>query len=616
MNATYRIRCIPFAVLALCLAVQAASAITVETLLAELPANDSVHAAQLYEQLAADDGTVIAALCDRVSLWTEGADPRVPTALHGLANHVMRPENTANQAKVARLFEAALNRVEDIEVKRYFMSLLRVCGDTDSLETLASYLCDATLYDDTIITVEAIGGDAAIALLKENKCANMPPAFSSAVETALMRMEGRVVLDKEALSLDREIVAATMTPPEKKNKKRVATLCRKALKNPKLEDHLHALALRALVNTVGADALSDLLEAGKSNKPVLWGMALQLSETLPGSDISKAWIRQLDSLPESVRPQVIYMLGGRNDRESNMVIQKKLRSETGDLLLAACDAFGRCEDKMSFLRSLEAAMLSATSRKEVEAVKAALLQIPEPELSELAARRALRGDTLQRVAYLGILTSRHAEQHLRPVRRCLKEDSAEIRRAALDALAVIGNNEDMDTVFEMFLAEEADRDATAARDALIAIAGRCESRPALLARMVKAFSNAAFEIQARLLKAFGALGDRKALAEVGKIADAVLMGEAYTEDLGNAVLETLGIWQDVRACDMLLELFERMERPATRTAILKQIAIAVPRIYTTPEKQSAFLEKTAALCKEESEKAFIAEALEKIEKDK
>ena len=123
-----RVRHITFALLVLCLVAQVVSALTVDELLAEVPAKDSTHAAQLYEQLATGDEAVIVALCDGVVLWKEGADPKIPTALHGLANHVMRPENTANRTKVARLYEAALNRVEDIEVKRFFMSLLRVCG--------------------------------------------------------------------------------------------------------------------------------------------------------------------------------------------------------------------------------------------------------------------------------------------------------------------------------------------------------------------------------------------------------------------------------------------------------------------------------------------------------
>jgi len=592
------------------------SALTVEELLAELPAKDSGHAAQLYEQLAAGDETVIIALCDRVSLWTQDADPKTPMALHGLANYVMRPGHGANRSKVARLYEAALGKAGDLNIKRFFMELLRVCGDDQTVAIVAEYLCDADLYEDAIITLEAIGGDETLKVLKLKRCPRMPKGHAVAVRTALTRMCDKVILDKEAPKLDKRVRAAAATPPEPAEAERIAALCRKALNNTKLQPHVRAFALWVLVSIIGEAALPDMITAAETNEPTLWGMAMQLSETLPGIEVSKTWIRRFDYLPEPVRPQVIYMLGGRNDISAKAAIRRMLNSEQGDLLLAACDAVGRYEDKEGFMQSLEAAMFAAKSPKEVDAVKAAMMQFPEPGLSEVAARRALHGGLLQRVAYLNILASRHAEQHLRSVRKCLEDETPEVRRAALNALAVIGNQEDMDAVFEHLLAEEADGEANAAREALAAIADKRQIRPVALERIVNAFTNAGLDKQMRLLKTLGALGDKEALAEVGKIAETTLFGEGRNMDLGNAALETLGTWQDVRACDLLLNLLGRMETPEMRQAVVIQIIIAAPRVYSNPDNQIEFLEKAKAMLTEEAEQELLTAAIEKAQIEK
>jgi len=605
------VRCVVFMFLALCLTASVVHALTAEELLAELPAKDSAHAAQLYEPLAAGDEAVITALCDSLVLWQEGADPKVPMALHGLANHVMRPENAVNRSKVARLYEAALNRVEDLNLKRFFMSLLRTCGDADSIDVLAPYLSNVDLFDDAIFTLEAIGGESAISAVRRAKYHGMPDSFLVSVKTALIRMTDTTIYRKDTSGLDALVLVAASTPPEEKKKKRVALLCRKALENEKLQPNIHALALRALINAIGVEALPDLLQAGESSAPTLWGMSLQLSESMPDVEITQAWIRRLDDLPEPVRPQVIYMLGGREDNSAKAAIRRALTSENAEMRIAACDAIGRYDDKSDFLIALQNAMTAAVSSKEIAAAKSALMQFPEPELSEVAARRVVHGDNSQRIAYLEIIAARCAEQHLKPVRKCLENEETGVRRAALNTLAAIGTQEDMATLFGRLISEEADAEATAARNAIVAVADRHNLRPDALAQLQSLFKDASLDSRVRLLKTLGALGDAGSLDEVSKIAESALFGEGRDEALGNVVLETLGTWQNVRACDLLLDFFGRMEAEEQRMAVLLQIVIAAPRVFSDAPQQVEFLEKVQALCTTEAEKQIVMGAIEK-----
>lgn len=616
MNAICRVYHGAVALLTLCLTVQTVSALTVDELLAELPAKDSAHATQVYGQLVAGDEAVITALCDSVTLWTEGADPKVPMALHGLASYVMQPGNEANRGKVARIFDAALNRADSPDKQRFFMQMLRCCGDGDSIATLTPFLCNAEVFEDAVLTLEAIGGERAMAALENANCTNMPEDFAIAVNTALMHMRNTVMFEKDSTGLDTLVLAAAAAAPMPENTEQVAALCREALENTALKPHVQALALRALVNTEGQDALPDIMKAAGNEAPVVWGMALQLAASMPGDDVSRAWATQLDALPETVQPQVIYMLGGRDDRHARDAVRKALISKNADMRLAACDAVARFTEKDGFLQTLERAMLAAESKKDIESVKRAMLQFPEPDLSKLAARRTGRGDVSQRIAYLEIIAARHGEQHVGPVRKCLKDKTPEVRRAAMNTLAVIGAQEDMETMFTHLITEESAQEVNAARNALVALADKHVSRPALLAQIQNAFPDANLDVRKTLLKTLGDLGDKESLAEVGAIAETALLKEEKDLDLGNAALEVLGTWQDVRTCDVLLSLLERVETPETRTVIVKQILTAAPRVFTNPRKQIAFLEKTAAILTVEDERQPLVDEIERIKAER
>lgn len=615
MKAVYRYFPIATVLLSFVLT-QSAHALTVEELLTQLPAKDSAHAGELYEQIAAGDEAVINALCDAVSLWVEGANPKIPMALHGLANYVMRPECGTHRAKVARLYEAALNRTENLDNKRFFMEMLRVCGDTDTIGVLAEYLCNVDLYQDAIITIEAIGGEEALNVLKMKRCSRMPKEHNAAVKTAILRMSNKVAVDKSRTRLDKRILEAVTTQPDPKNKKRVAELCRKAVANKNLAPHARALALRALVNIEGTAALPDLVSAGESGEPVIWGMALQLSETLQGDEVADAWVRRLPRLPEAVRPQVIFMLGCRNESKAKAAIRRALTDESIEMRLAACDAIGRCTDKMEFSATVERTMANAQSLKEIEACKTVLLQFPEPQLSETAARKVGYGGAAQQVAFLEILAARHGEQHIKAVRRCLNSEAPEVRLAAVKTLAVIGAPEDMTTLFALVISGSDDAMMDAAREALVALADRHALRPAILAQIEGVFATADPELKRRFMKLLSVLGGEESLGKMRGIAEGALFGEPRDEALGNAALETLGAWPEVPACDLLLDFLGKAQTAEIRSAIVKQIIIAACRVYQEPPKQVRVMEKARDLLTDTAEQQPLTDAIEKLKAER
>ncbi len=608
MTLSHRIRYMALATLVGMLASSVAPALTVEELLAEMPAENSDHAARLFAHALTWDDAQLTALCDRVGPWEAGHDAEAALALHGLAQYVMRPDNSAHRGAVARLYETALARADHPDVQRFFMMLLQVCGDADTVAALAPYLCDHDVFDDAIQTLQSIGGAAATALLENADCGEMPDGFDTAVETGLMRMGDATAAAADAIGLDPLLFQAATMPPASDAASRVAALAREALRDNDHEPHVHALALRALTNAKGAAALPDLIDAAKSSERILWGAALQLAATLPGESVSSAWIQWLPDLPEAVRPQVVYMLGQRDDAASHEAVVAALTDESQALRIAAAETIGRIGGDPA-LAALERAMYDAEDTAEIDAVKQALLQYPAAAIAPIAARRALRGDPAQRIAYLEILAAQHADHKLDTVRTCLTDEELRVRRAAVNALADIGTAADMTLLFARLLEAPSGAEANTVRTALVTVADRHEARDVALAQLHALFGDADADGQARLLQVLGTLGDADALAAARGIVEKALFEAPTDEALAERALETLGTWPRTDAAHVLLDLLERVDDPEQRMTVLQRFMTAVSRTVSEDKDQAALLEKAVPLCRTEDEKAALEEAL-------
>ncbi len=614
MKSLYISRYIVLVALLSSLSAFVAFALTVEELLAEMPARDPAHAASLFAQAAQWDDTQLVALCDRILPFEESSDAEAQLALHGLANYVMGPEGGAYRDKAARLFEETLNRTSHLESRRFFMSPLRVCGDDATVVALAPYLCDAELFDDAIRTLEAISGDAAIGLLANVACDGMPDGFDTAVETALMRMGDTVLVDTDATGLDPLVLAAATSPPGRDDADRVANLCRAALRDHDVAPHARSLALRALVNAQGVTAFPDLIEAAKASEPLVWGTALQLAATMPGEAISRSWVQWLPDLPEQARPQTVYMLGYRDDAASREAVLAALADDDLEMRLAAAETIGR-HGGSEALAALERAMSNADSNAEIQTMKQAMLQLPEPDVSRMAAQGALQGDTAQRVAYLEIIAARLADEHLPIVRQCLEDEESRVRRAAMNTLAETGANEDMTLLLDHLLAATAEAEANVARTALIGIADKYDARSDALAHVLKQMEGASMAGRTRLLGVLGAFGDGAALEAVRGIVETALFEEPHDDSLGEAALEALGAWRNADACDLLLDIFGRLDRDEPRMTALRQLINAVSRTIEDEAKQLAVLKKAQAVCRNDAEAQVVTEAVTPLQPD-
>ena len=593
-----------------------ASALSLEETLAAMPPENGAAADALFTQVLNEPDTVLFALCDRIYPPEQPPDAQAQFALFGVAKHVVRPGMEAQRMRVARVFEIALDRASHPDVRRFFMAQIRICGDNTSLRVLERYVCDPDLFDDAIQSIAAIGGFEAVSPLFMLSCPEAP-GMDASVKNALLKMSGLPGYTPEESGLGPELLAAMAAPDAVEDGARIASLCRDALSKEGIKPQYKTMALQALVRAAGTDSLPELLQAARSSEPAIWGTALFLAAGLAGDIISQAWVSELPQFEETVQPQVIAMLGRRDDPVARQAVLAALADTRAEMRMAACQSISRTHGP-DVTGPLMNAMKHAESAREIEAVKSALLRVPGmPD----AAAALLQNDpaytdgldAAQKAACLEIIAERQADGFRDITVASLEDADARVRRTACATLAAIGVASNFDLFYQRLLEEERDAEADAARNAIGALAKRLQADDGAAELAGAKLAGAAGDSRDRLVKTLGTLGSAKALEIVRGAADQALFGTAPDPDYGVLLLDTLGVWQTPEGGVVLEDLWQRLQDPSLRQAALKNYIVAVQRTVSDAAQQRDTLAAIESRCADDAERQTVAEAISKAE---
>ena len=544
------------------LCVPRAFALTSDEICSAMPPENGPAADTLFNQVLAEGDALVFELCDRIGPPEAMPDAGARYALYGLAKHVVGPGREAQRVRVARIFEVALDRAKHPDVRRFFMEQLRFCGDATTVRVLEPYVCDPAVYDDAVRCIAAIGGLQGLGPLLLLDCPDVPDKGTS-IQNALMGLNAQPYYNPQETGLNAE-----------------------------------------------------LLQAAASTHLSCAGAALLLLGGLEGEDVSQALASRLETFNENIRPQVIALLGKRNDATALQAVRDALKNSQIEVRLAAYESVTRHSDP-SLTGPLMDALARAESDEEIQAVKAAFLRLPGLESAmqrEMLNRPADPGayTPAEKVAYLEILRERQAAG-FREVAVALIDDPDEaVRSAAYAALAVVGEPGDLARLYQYQIAESGESCSEAARAAIPALAGRLNLGEEAVAQAVSRLAGASGGDAARLLKTLGALGTPAALKAVQDAAEKVLFASAPDGDMALAVLETLSGWQNPEGGAALLALWQRLEESSLRLTALKHYIAHVRRTVKEPEQQQERLTGIEGLCKTDAERQEVAGVISKI----
>ncbi len=274
--------------------------------------------------------------------------------------------------------------------------------------------------------------------------------------------------------------------------------------------HVRCAAIRGLARVCGPRAVDDLAAAMAGGDRQVAAAAFAAAARAGGRATTRAWADYLPSAPAAVRPQILRVLGRRGGPAAVEAVLAALQSEDDAVRRAAVEAAADLDTP----RVIEPliALLASEDAADRTAAEAALARLSGPGVSAAVAEYLARGrhvprggspgpprigaasavgavgqeahraahpvwctsgaETHRAESLIRVLAARVARHQADAVAACLEDGNADVRTAALKALAILGGERHVPALLDALVGAEEPGVREAAEGALAAVGAR------------------------------------------------------------------------------------------------------------------------------------------------
>jgi HEAT repeat protein len=619
----------------------------VAAVLARFPAPDPATKEALCAELVRLGPAAVSDICGRLLPPGAGDDSAAEYALNGLAVHVKRSGAENERRMFAAALAKALGAARDKEVKAFLMAQLQLAGGDESVKTLAGYLSDERLAEpaaQALVAIKAVGTDRFILGALDRA----PVRAKATLLRALGELHSRLAVkdllafagqDDEAIRQAALFALAEIGDPAGEPalaRVRVAASLEERSSAPTLylrfarrlvesgqrtqglriarsllmthtaggESVVAGEALALIVQVVGAAALPDLLAAADSPDTAFRGHALRLAATLPGPNVTAAWVEKARSAGPDFQVAAIAMLEARGDKAAIPFLLESLRSADASVRLAAIPAAVTLAGKDAVPAILP--FFGSDDEAEVAAAKDALLLYPAaiavPEAHKILATVPIAG----RAALVEVLGEKGTADELPRLFAFAGSPDLAVRIAAARALGKLASAADLpQLVGLLFAAADAEEDVEL-QNAIVAVATRNAGPEKRADGVLEILMRKSGPARAKALRLLPRLGGENALrAAVADTANP-------DPEVQAAAVYALSQWPEAAAMDALLAIIKTTDNRKYLLLAIEgsaRLAVGVPG---PREKRLALLRGILALVKDDADKRAVLRALPRV----
>lgn len=318
---------------------------------------------------------------------------------------------------------------------------------------------------------------------------------------------------------------------------------------------------------------------------------------LRGRWFTDAVVARLPTMDPSRQDDLLMALADRGDRAAVAAATKLLSTATDpSVRAAAIGLLGRLGGSAELAMLLNALAAGGPER---EAACRGLVTIG-PDAAATLRAAASTGPAATREAVIDALAERRDRAALPALVKATGDADANVRIAALRALAAFGGANEIPTLVAVVL-RSTDEERKAAEAAVVKVCASAGDSAPATAALLQAYEAADDDARRSLLPTLARVGGPRVMA----IVDAMLADPA-TRQRG---LDALSKWPDATVKDRLLELLGRATDPDERELLLGTlIRIApLPDNKLNDAQKLDLLVKTMALCEQVDDRAKILE---------
>jgi HEAT repeat protein len=312
------------------------------------------------------------------------------------------------------------------------------------------------------------------------------------------------------------------------------------------ENQVRSEALSLLFETLGKDAVDELLQAMDSPDRQYRAHALELAASVPGQEATEKWLGRISTVSLEARADIIAMLGARGDKTALPLILENLKNGEKTVRLAAIPAAFKLGGREALPNLMP--LLSAGDDEETVLVKQALLGAPGEVAVTLAAGAFTDAPPLAKKALIEVMAARQARAHADLIWEAVKNGNEVVRPAALAALESVVRGDDLPRTIDLLLAATSPAEVSSLQNALAAAAGLIPDPERRADLILAALEKEKGARRADLIRPLARIGGAKALQAVA--------AEANSSDpqVRTGAVYALSQWPDMGASEALLDI--------------------------------------------------------------
>lgn len=613
----------------------------VADLLQQQPAKDKAALEANMKALAEMGEEGVLGIASMMAAPGKGDNTAAEYALTGYAFYVTQPGKESLKADAVKSYVKALAKVQDKEVKEFFIRRLESIGNDDAVAALAPYLADERLSAITARTLVQINSAASRKALLDaidkapgrNKQslvlaigdARVPEATSILVplaastdkmlaKTALYALSyiaapgAKGVLETSAsragykydvtnattayLAYIQQLAASGKTGEAVRL---AQTLLNTTAKDPS-QIHVRTAALSLLDQFSGDASLPLLTAAAGDANGAYRDAALKLAGKRLNTASIAAWIKTLAKASPASKAAIAGMLGDNKVTAALPAVQRLLGDKNPEVRLAAITATGQIGGAQAVPALLE--VLSKGGDKEVAAVQSVLKTIKGNEVATQSAAALAGVPANAQVALLDVVAGRMADGAFAQVLPLTKSNNETVRKAAFASLKDVVSPANLAALLQLLNTAGSAQDVKGIQEAVVAAAAGSSNASVAVIEGMKA---APADKRDRYLTVLGGIGGASSLQMVKEAFD---KGNAEQK---KAAVSALSAWKDASAMQPLLDIARK--DAGVRSEALKGY-VRLAKAETRAEQRLLYLTNAMELTKEAGLKKAILQQVE------
>lgn len=375
------------------------------------------------------------------------------------------------------------------------------------------------------------------------------------------------------------------------------------LRSLKAAHQVRGGALRGAIVTRGKDGLALLREYLQSKDYIMFSAAVQASQEMKGSEVTKALTDGLEGLPVDNQILIIHALGERGDGSATNTLYALAKSGEKPVRLAAIRSIPEFHTSGLQLRELFNDSDSDISKAAKESFGA--MHSGEADAAVMAMFRS--SDTDKQLTALDLMGRRRMTESVPVLLEAARDADPKVHREVFRKIGELGGPEQLPSLLKLLMDANDPQSTARAGQAVIAVCMKADNPESLTVKFTDLMAESNPYQKSSLVRILGVIGGPKALEAVLAAVD-----DSNYRVRGTAI-RSLSTWKNTNAAPHLLELAKTQTNKGAKTVCLRAYLSMASRTSMPGDKRLSMCRQAKGLVERDDEKKLLLGALGNID---